>query len=114
MNLPSFDFTNWREHPSDNRFEVFFFESKKEGDYFEQLLSDNGIKYESYVDESEPKYQFFYATKKIDSKQVINLNHLTIGQFRSRFISNSILRYALVIAMLIIMGLAIIGYLKAN
>ena len=114
MNLPSFDFTNWREHPSDNRFEVFFFETQKEGDYFELLLKENKVFFESYTDENEPKYKFFYATKKIDSKQVITLNHLTIGQFRPRFVSNNYLRYTMVIAMFIIMALAVIGYFKAN
>lgn len=114
MNLPSFDFTNWREHPTDNRYEVFFYETKMEGDYFEQLLKTNNIEYEAYIDEDEEKYKFFFATKKIDSKQIIKLNHLTIGQFRSRFIPNHFLRYALVIMMIIIMSLAIIGYLKAN
>lgn len=113
MNLPSFDFTNWREHPSDNRFEVFFYETKKEGDFFEDLLKKNNVFYESYLDEDEPKYKFFYAIKKIDSNQVIKLNHLTIGQFRPRFIANNFLRYALVISMMLVMALAIIGYLKS-
>jgi len=114
MNLPSFDFTNWREHPSDNRYEVFFYKTKKEGDYFEQLLITSKVVYEAYTDEEEEKYKYYYATKKIDSKQVIKLNHLTIGQFRSRFIANHFLRYALVIVMLVIMTLAVVGYLKAN
>lgn len=114
MNLPSFDFTNWREHPTDNRYEVFFFETRKEGEFFENLLKQSKVFYEPFADEEEEKYKFYYATKKIDSKQVIKLNHLTIGQFRSRFIPNHFLRYALVISMIIVMVIAIIGYFKVN
>lgn len=114
MNLPSFDFTNWREHPADNRYEVFFYKTQEEGDYFENLLKQSNLFYEAYTDENEEKYKFYYAIKKIDSREVIKLNHLTIAQFRSRFIPNHFLRYALVITMMIIMTLAIIGYFKAN
>lgn len=114
MNLPSFDFTNWREHPTDNRYEVFFYATQKEGDYFENLLKQNKLFYEAYTDEEEDKYKYYYAIKKTDSNQVIKLNHLTIGQFRPRFIANHFLRYTLVISMLIVMALAVIGYLKAN
>ena len=114
MNLPSLDFTNWREHPSDNRYTIFFFKTKEESDFFENLLKLNNIWFEPNIDLDEPTYRYFFAVNKTTNKEVIKLNHLTIGEYRSPLIANAYLRYGLVLAMMVIMTLAIIGYLKSN
>ena len=114
MNLPSFDFTNWREHPSDNRYVVFFFKSEEESLYFNQLLEEQKISFESYADMEEPTYKYYFALSKLDSKRAITLNHLTIGKFRSPFIANNLFRYAMIIGMILILGIGVIGYLKAH
>lgn len=114
MNLPSFDFTNWREHPSDNRYVIFFFKTEEESIHFENLLKSNNIWFENYQDSDEPTYKYYFAVNKTNRKEVIQLNHLTIGNFRSHFIPNTMARYGLVIMMIVIMTVAIIGYLKAN
>jgi hypothetical protein len=114
MNFPSLDFTNWREHPSDNRYTIFFFKTKEESDFFENLLKLNNIWFEPNIDLDEPTYQYYFAVNKTTNKEVIKLNHLTIGEYRSPLIENSYLRYGLVIGMMLIMTLAIIGYLKSH
>lgn len=113
MNLPSFDFTNWREHPGDNRYTIFFFKTKLESDYFEKLLRSHSIWFEYNFDNEEPTYKYFFAVNKLNTKEVIKLNHLAIGEYRKPFISNTFLRYGLVILMLIIMTIAITGYIKS-
>jgi hypothetical protein len=110
MNLPSFDFTNWREHPTDNRYEVYFFKNQYESEYFRNLLQENQITFEFHQEEENPEYRYFFAINKRDSKEVITLNHLTIGHFRKPFISNKILRYGLVTLMFVVLLLGIIGY----
>jgi hypothetical protein len=114
MNLPSLDFTNWREHPSDNRYNVFFFKTLDESQYFENLLTQNKIWFEANIDEDEPTYKYYFAVNKLDTNAISTLNNLTIGQYRKPLIENAFLRYGLIIGMLIIMTLAVIGYLKAN
>lgn len=114
MNFPSLDFTNWREHPSDNRYTVFFFKTAQERDYFENLLKSNKLWYEYHEDKKEPTYPYYFAVNKINSKQIIKLNHLTIGKFRQPFISSTILRYVIVILSFTVIGLGIIGYLKSH
>lgn len=114
MNFPSLDFTNWRDHPSDNRYVVFFFKTEKESIYFEELLKENKVWYEAFTDDDEPNYKYYFAVNKTSSKQVIHLNHRTVGEFRSHFIPYKVLRYALVVGMIIIMTLAIVGYIKGN
>ncbi|MGB0805143.1 MAG: hypothetical protein ACPGRC_00545 [Salibacteraceae bacterium] len=114
MNLPSFDFTNWREHPSDNRYTVFFFKSELESNFFKQLLEKHNYWFEYNYDNTEPTYHYFFAVNKVNEKDIIKLNHLSIGEFRKPFLQFPILRYGLVIFMVIILTIAIIGYLKTQ
>ena len=114
MNLPQLDFTNWRDHPSDNRYVIFFFKTVEESAFFKDLLTKNKIWFEENYDEDEPTFHYYFAVNKTNSSEVIKLNHLTIGSYRTPFIANNYLRYGLVIMMLIVMSLAIIGFLKST
>ncbi len=114
MNLPSFDFTNWRNHPTDNRYTIFFFKTRNESDYFENELTRNKIKFEYHFDDDEPTYKYYYAVNKVNEKAVIKLNHLAVGAYRKPFIQINFLRYTLIIAMIIILGIGIIGYFKSH
>jgi hypothetical protein len=114
MNFPSLDFTNWREHPSDNRYTVFFFKTENESHFFQALLEKNKIWFEYSYDADETNYNYFFAVNKGNEKEVIKLNHLSVGEFRKPFIQSNLLRYALVIFMIATLGLAIIGYLKSH
>lgn len=114
MNLEALDFTNWREHPSDNRYNVFFFKTEKESIYFENLLTKNNLWFEANIDEDEPNYQFYFAVNKLDTRAIIKLNNRTLGEYRKPSIENNYLRYGLIIMMIIIMTLAVIGYLKST
>ena len=114
MNLPSFDFTNWREHPADNRYTIFFFKKEEESNFFKNLLEQNNIWYEFHIDENESKYTYYYAVNKVNQKQVITFNHLAVGAYRKPFLQVPILRYVLVISMFAILVLAIISYYKSH
>lgn len=114
MNLPSFDFTNWREHPTDNRYTIFFFKTEQESNFFQNLLDENKIWYEFNLDENEPNYKFYFAVNKVNEKQVIQCNHLAVGEYRKPFIQIPLLRYTLVVLMILVLILAFIGYLKTH
>lgn len=113
MNIEALDFTNWREHPSDNRYNVFFFKTEKESKYFENLLTTNNLWFEANLEEDEPNYQYYFAVNKLDTTAIIKLNNRTLGEYRKPSIENNYLRYGLIIMMTIIMTLAVIGYLKS-
>jgi len=113
MNLEALDFTNWREHPSDNRYTVFFFKTEKESNYFENLLKINKLWFEANIDDEEPKYKFYFAVHKLDTTAIVKLNNRTLGEFRKPSIENNYLRYGLILMMMVIMTLAIIGFLKS-
>tara|TARA_R110002050_G_scaffold297339_2_gene458652 strand:- start:63919 stop:64263 length:345 start_codon:yes stop_codon:yes gene_type:complete len=114
MNIPQLDFTNWREHPTDNRYNIFFFKSQEESDFFKNIMTTNKIWFESYSDLDEPTYRYYFAVNKINTSEVIHLNNRTIGEYRAPFISNIWVRYGLVIMMFTVMTLAIIGFIKNN
>ena len=51
MNLEErFDFTNWRKHPTKQRYYVFFFTSIEQGIHFEFLLTEKSIWFERFED----------------------------------------------------------------
>lgn len=114
MNISALDFTNYREHPSDNRYQIFFYKTANEAKYFMQLLNDNKIKFDYHEDANEPTYQYYFAVNKIDMNVVKNLNYLAIGKYRKPIIGNNILRILLFIVMITVMSLGIIGYIKSH
>lgn len=114
MNISALDFTNYREHPTDNRYQIIFYKTEQEAIYFKKLLNENKIKFEYHEDQDEPTYHYFFAVNKLDMNVVKTLNYLTIGKFRKPFIGNNILRVLLFIIMVTVMGIAIIGFFKAQ
>ena len=114
MNLPSLDFTNWRDHPTDNRYTVFFYKSKNESDLFQKLLTENDYWFEYNFDESDPNQSHYIAVNKVKERQIVKLNHIAIGEFRKPFIENNAIRYSLVIFMITVLSIGIIGYIKSH
>ncbi|MFT4753376.1 MAG: hypothetical protein ACI85Q_000917 [Salibacteraceae bacterium] len=114
MNLPSFDFSNWRDHPTDNRYTVFFYKTKDESDFFQQLLIENKYWFEYNFDESTPNQSHYIAVNKNKERPIIKLNHLAVGAFRKPFIESNIIRYSLIVFMLTVLTIGVIGYLKSH
>lgn len=111
MKLSALDFTNYREHPSDNRYQIIFFKTVHESEYFKQLLEENKINFEFHNDDSEPNYKYFFAVNKLDMNVVKELNYLAIGKFRKPFIESNILRLVLFVVMITAMSLGVIGFI---
>jgi len=107
MSLEAFDLTNWRDHPTQKKYMVFFFDKADRADHFESLLKAESIWYERHTDERE-----WFAVLKSNQDRVKRLNHLTIGKYRQRFIPNSVFRYFVLILSFIVLALAIIGFFR--
>lgn len=127
--IGGYGLVNYKDHPSDNRYKIFNFNSKEEADYFEELLNKAKISFEKDEEkvnslstlhftlrhEVEQKgTMYLYAVSQRDLKEVHNSNYLVSAKFRSFSIKNSFLRYSLVIFFLAVLTLAIVGYIKTN
>lgn len=114
MEFPAIDFTNWRVHPTDNRYILFFFKTEQESNYFKDLLIHHKLWFEYHFDTEEPIHPYYFAVNIRNEKEIIRLNHLTIGHFRTPFLPYMFMRYALLVGMFLIILLAIIGYFTST
>lgn len=112
MSLEAFNITNWRKHPTESQYWIFFYNSLEEGDYLEKLLKENSIWYEKSTDQDSNRHKSMFAVRNRDIKEVRHLNNLTIGKFRKPFIANKMLRFLLLVVSFVVLGLGIIGYLQ--
>ena len=120
---------NFKDHPSDNRYKIFNFNTKAEADYFEDLLTKDNIEFEkdeqaldslstlhfTVRHEVEKKgIMYLYAVGQRDLKTVHNMNYMVSAKFRHNMIKSPILRYGLVLFFIAVLGFAIVGYVKVN
>jgi hypothetical protein len=113
MNIEElFDFTNWREHPTQKRYFVFFFSSIEQGNYFEQLLVEHKVWFEKHLDDDDVKRPIWFAIERGEMETVKRLNHLALGKYRDRFIPSTGLRWAVFVLSGIIVALMIMGIIK--
>lgn len=107
------DFTNYRNHPSNKSYTVFFFKTLEQGDYFETLLHTNNVWFERYnEDELENKRKVLFAVKNSDVDAVLKLNNLAIGKYRKAFIPNKLFAWFMIVVSTLVIALAVLGYLK--
>jgi len=99
---------NFQDHPSNRNKKVFYFRNEIHGNYFEELLNQNNIWFEKQID-SEGDQRIYYGIKLKDFKTVKQLNYLTIGKFRNKFIADKYLRVFVIGISILIMGIAIAG-----
>lgn len=120
---------NYKDHPKDNRYKVFNFNSIEEADYFEELLTIEKIEFERAEEEVESmstihftlKHEvdkkgmmYLFAVPQNDLKKAFNANYKVSAKFRDFSIKNTFFRYALVIFFLAVLTFAVIGYIKSN
>ena len=127
--IGGYGLVNFKDHPSDNRYKVFNFNSIEEANYFEELLNESKISFEKDEEkvnslstlhftlhhEVEKKgTMYLYAVNQRDLKKTHNANYLVSAKFRNFSIKNTFFRYALVTFFLAILTLAVVGYIKTN
>jgi len=120
---------NFKDHPSDNRYKIFNFNTKAEADFFEELLNKDNINFEKDEEEldslstlhftvrhevEKKGIMYLYAVGQRDLPKVHKMNYLVNAKFRHNMIKNSFLRYTLVLFFLALVGFAIFGYIKVN
>lgn len=113
LNIEFLDFTNFRDHPTQENAIVFHYYEKERFDYFVNLLVKEGIWHETDVDRSQ-KVIYYVGTKRVDFKRTEYLNNLTIGKHRNKFIADRNLRILVFIISAAVLTLAILGAIKAS
>lgn len=114
MSLELFNITNWREHPTQRQYRVFFFHSFEEGEFFESMLQKHEIWYEKSEDDTVDRKKVMFAIHNHDMKEARHFNNLTIGKYRKPFIANRMLRFVVVFIVLLFLVLGILGYINAG
>ena len=106
--------TNYHDHPTNDRYKVFFFYSEEQADYFESLLKEANLFYERDETEKNDAPYYLFGIKKKDLTAVYKLNNIAIGKFRSKFISNKTARIFIIIFGLITIAISVFGYIKSH
>lgn len=102
-------YRNFESHEKQRAFIVFYFHGKDPADYFESLLIEHDVPYERGDGKDIMRRHLFGIHRK---HQLIaeKLNNETGNFFRKPFLSDNMLRYAVLIFTLIVVVLAIVGF----
>ncbi|MFN3916690.1 MAG: hypothetical protein ACK4K0_03010 [Flavobacteriales bacterium] len=104
--------TNYRDHPENNIYKVFFFYRPDMATYFEALLIEHKISYQKDTEENGDKSYTLFAVRKNDLKLAMRLNYLTMGKYRKPFIGNTAFKVILLFFTLLVVAIALVGYFK--
>lgn len=106
--------TNYQNHPTNDFYKVFFFYKNEQADFFESLLKEQNIFFERDLSEKNNEPIHLFGIKKKDLKVVYKINDAAIGAFRNKIISNKYARYAVIAFGIIVVALAVAGYIKTH
>lgn len=104
--------TNHKEHPTNKAFKVFFFYKKTQSNYFEEELKQNGIPFEKGEETTNNGQVYLFGIRKTDNREVSKINYTTLGKFRTPFITKKWVQYLIIIIGILIVGFAILSYVK--
>lgn len=106
--------TNWYEHPGDNRYQVFEFRSTALADEYQADLEAAGVEFErAPVEEDGDGTVERFGIHKRHFQAALRANHLLHGRHRRPFIPNALLRWAMLIITAATLGLAVMGWMSS-
>lgn len=105
--------TNYFDHPTRPGYTVFKFFEKQRATYFEELLKEQNIWFESSVEETEDKNIYFFGVRVGDHKKALTANYLVSAKYRKPTISNRFVRMIIFAVAITIVALAILGAIKS-
>jgi len=110
-----FQLTNYRDHPSNNLYKVFFFNDEQRAKHFENLLNEKKIPYESDTEEYKDAPLYLYGISKTHLSEALDCNFLTMAKFRKPLLgANKWFRYGLVIFSIVLLAIAVTGYILSD
>lgn len=105
---------NYIDHPTDKNFRVFNFNSPKEAEIFEQLLTEKKIFFEKDEEDHEDEVMYLFAVQQRDFERAQTANYEVSAKTRKNIIPVPFLRYALLLIVFTLIGIAIYGYLNRS
>ena len=111
MRFPSL--LNYRDHPVQKDYTVFFFSNFHMSAHFEQRLVEDGIPYERAVEDNGYKRYLFGVHKKYMNR-TLAINEEAMREHSKKFIPVASLRYTLLAVIFSLIVIALIGYLRAH
>jgi hypothetical protein len=106
--------TNYNEHPTRKSYTIFHFFNKERANYFQELLEEQNIWFESEVDVQPQKTIYLFGVKNVNLKKVERINYLVSAKYRKPTISNKYVNWALYLFAIVIITLIILGYLNSK
>lgn len=119
---------NYKDHPTDNRYKVFNFNTIEEANMFEQLLTSTNVWFERdeevmedtatikfTLDPEGEKFQntFLFAVEQRNFSKAQQANYRVSAAFRKPLIKNKAVRYLLILFFLTVLSISIVGYFKS-
>lgn len=109
-----FNFTNKLKHPTNDLKTVYRHYNQEQAQYFEELLTKEGISFESQVDEEHIRKPRYFGVATIDERRADHLNNLALGKNRAKFIASAPVRWFIIIVSMSILLTAVIGALTSS
>jgi hypothetical protein len=109
-----FNLSNFREHPENKDYQVFFFYNMEQAHYFETQLLKENIAYESFLEKESKREMMLFAVHRRDFRRAVIQNDLSFAAFKKPFIPNSFLRYSVLIITIALILFALAGYFMSN
>lgn len=105
-----FNLTNYREHPVEKDYQVFFFYNLEQGRFFETKLLQEGISHEYVIEEENDKPIMLFGIHKRDFRRALVQNDLSFAAYKKPFISNKFIRYSILFITIGLVIFALFGY----
>lgn len=105
-----FNLTNYREHPEEKDYQVFFFYNLDQAAFFETQLINEGISFETVKEEEAEKTVVLFGIHKRDFRRAQIQNDLSFAAFKKPFISNKFIRYSILFITIGLIIFALFGY----
>lgn len=105
---------NYRQHPGNDQYRIFSFNTTKEADAFEEELTKREIWFERDEEEIKGGTLYLFGVHHSDFKEAQQGNFAVSAKHREPIIKNKILRYGFVIFFFSSLTIAIIGYFKSQ
>ena len=110
-----FQITNYKDHPKNNLYKVFFYREKKRADFFEKLLLEKKIPFEKDLDELKNEPLYLYGISKGFLSEALECNFLTMAEFRQPLLgANKWFRYGIVVFSFLLLILALLGVIFSD
>lgn len=106
-----FNLTNYRDHPVNKDYRVFFHYNMDQADHFKSLLDKEGIEYEAYLEDEGDKKVMLFGVHRKNFRRALLQNELSYAALKKRFIPNSIIRNSILIITIGLILFALIGYI---